>query len=270
MQYFYIIFLIVFLIWYRAFGKKKQFNQLETFWIFSVILFYKIFFGLSPRNKLISLCVVLSFSRLRAAFVFISMLPLIICGAHYNGLRLSVQIVFKSCFQLQMNSSALPKHPTIFLSNYPSNYIEYTANTLLSPKLCLLVWGPAKRIVKLIYGSNSLITVRKGSFDKIQEQVKHKMKEGYSIFAYVEKDYSTRKNIYDIDSLRSGMFSIAKNLDATITPVVFDHFEHTFGIVHDRTYKIFVDTTRMVTDVEDEVMKVTKLFKRKLRHFKIK
>jgi hypothetical protein len=270
MQYFYIIYLIFFLIWYKAFGKKKNFNKLETFWIFLVILFYKIFFASSVRIKVILLCVILFSNRLRAAFIFVSMLPLIICGGRYSLLRMSNQFVFHNCLGLEIDYSLLPKYPTIFVSNYPSNYVEYTANTLLAPKMCLLLWGDAIKIVKLIYGKDNLIGVNKGEFDKIQDIVMSKMKEGYSIFAYIEKDYTMRKSIYNIDSLRTGMFTIAKNLGVTITPVVFDHFEHSLGIVNNNVYKIFVDKTRIVTDVDEEVLKVSNLFKRKLGHFKIK
>lgn len=270
MPYFYIIYLIFFLIWYRALGRKKNFNKLETFWIFLVILFYKIFFSSSSRIKLVLLFVILSSNRLIAALIFVTMLPLIICGGTYSMLRMTNQLIFHKCLRLQLDYSLLPKHPTIFVSNYPSNYIEYTANTLLAQKMCLLLWGDAIKSVQLIYGKDNLIGVNKGSFDKTQEIIMRKMKEGYSIFAYIEKDYTLRKSIYTIDSLRTGMFTIAKNLGVTITPVVFDHFEHSFGIVNDNVYKIFVDKTRIVTDVEEEVLQVSNLFKRKLRHFKIK
>ena len=273
MRYFYISSIIVFYFSCVTFGGRKSFNDLEIFWIMFGLLFYNIFFSLSSRLKVILLLIILFSKTLKASFILITILPLIICGGRYSMLRHTAEYIFHKCLRLHLDYSLLPKHPTIFISNYPANHIEYIANTLLSEKMCLMVWDRVNtaKMVKLIYGKDSVITVDKGSFDKTQKTIMSKMKEGYSIFVYAENSYAYRKDkIYTNVPLRTGIFSIAKNIGATITPVVFDHIEHSFGFVKNNDYKIFVDKTRIVTDIDEEILQVSNLFTRKLRRFKIK
>ena len=273
MRYFYISSIIVFFLGCIIFGTRKSFNELEIFWIMFGLLFYNIFFSLSSRLKVILLLIILFSKTLKASFILVTMLPLIICVGRYSMLRHTTEYIFHKCLRLQLDYSLLPKHPTIFISNYPANHIEYIANTLLSKKMCLMIWGRVNtsKLVKLLYGKDSVIIVDKGSFDKTQKTIMSKMKEGYSIFVYAENSYSDRKDkIYTNVPLRTGIFSIAKNIGATITPVVFDHIEHSFGFVKNNDYKIFVDKTRIVTDIDEEILQVSNLFTRKLRRFKIK
>ena len=77
------------------------------------------------------------------------------------------------------------------------------------------------------------------------------------LVTFIEKDYFK-------------LFSIAKNINATITPVVIDHIEHNMGVISNTNFQIHIDKTRIVDNIDTEIKNVTLLFERKLRLFKIK
>ena len=168
-----------------------------------------------------------------------------------------------------MNIENIPNKPTIFISNYPSNYIEYLIHGLFGDKFCLVVHGNAIKILKYLYGMEHLIPVDKNSFEKVQKQVEKKIKDGYHIFSYAERDYYNRKNEFETCELRSGMFAIAKNLNTTITPICIDHIEHTFGIVENKIFNIKIGSTFKVKDVNESMIEVKKFFKTELKKMKI-
>lgn len=184
--------------------------------------------------------------------------------------------LFNKClYPVFTSGNKFPENPTIILANYPANYIEYLSNHLLPiKKKCILLYKKAviqSRLVKLFYTDDEILFVGKGNeFDETQRKVKDKLSKGYNIIVYPEKNFFNRKNKYDITNLRSGLFTIAKNINSTITPIVFDHIDHNFGLIINKNFKIYIDKTRKVKDVDFEIDSVSKLFKRKLSHFKIK
>jgi hypothetical protein len=167
-----------------------------------------------------------------------------------------------------MNIENIQQKPTIYMANYPSNYVEYMTHGLFGDKFCLLVHHGAMKGLKYIYGEEYLISVQKGNFEKIQKQVKKKIEEGFSIFCYVERDYYNRKSDYNICELRSGIFSIAKNINATITPVCIDHITYTCGIVDDDIFKIKIGDTKYVFNVEESLEYVKQFLKNELKKMK--
>jgi len=168
----------------------------------------------------------------------------------------------------------IPYKPTIFVCNYPTNFTEYLSPHLLNSKICMIVWNKAivqSRLVKLFFNSDAILFVGKGSqFDKVQSQILSKMRDGYSIIAYIERNYWSRKSKYSVAPLRKGMITIAQKINMTITPVVFDHIDHNLGIITNSNYKVYIDKTRYVLDVDDEMKNISKIFQRKLDFFKIK
>jgi hypothetical protein len=181
-------------------------------------------------------------------------------------------MIFYNQLNLKINTHKIPNKPTIFMSNYPANYIEYFAQGLFGDKVCLLVHAPAIKMLQFIMGKSRLISIveKEGQFFETQKKIKEKMDDGYHIFCYVERKYHNRDKIYDVDSIRSGIFSIAKNINATITPLVIDHIDHFMGFVDNSSFKIHIDDTRIVGNVEKEIKNVEKLYKKMLYKFSIK
>jgi hypothetical protein len=259
--------IVVFFIFY---GKKKGFDQLETKWMVFTLVFLRFLCYQKTYIQIIILVIVLSFPQFRAPLTVILSLPFIIAGGRFQLFRLIGLYLYKLCLRLKMNQDSVPCKPTIFLANYPRNYIEYFTHSLFGEKVCLLVYGPAVKVLQYIHGIEHIISVEKGQFDKVQKDVKQKLEEGYHVFAYIEKDYYNREKSYDVAKLRSGMFSIAKNINATITPVVIDHIDHVGGLICNREFNVYVSATRNVLNVQEEMATVSKLYKKILRRFSFK
>jgi len=251
------------------YGNKKGFNKLETYWIGLTLLFYIILFNLNPTQRIIILLILYKTKYLLVPICTITGILFTILGQKFKTYRLTCSYLYKLGLNLKMNTENIPSKPTIYVANYPCNYVEYLVHGLFCDKFCLLVYGPAIKVLKHLYGTEHLIAVEKGSFEKVQEDIQNKIKEGYSIFSYVERDYYNRIHPYELCNLRKGIFSIAKNLNTTITPVCIDHIDHTFGVFENNIFRIQIGDTKIVED-PDVTLKETEIFlKKELKKFSI-
>jgi hypothetical protein len=264
----YIIILLLFLVFFIQYGKKKGFNMLETYWIGFTLLFYVILEALSTSNKLILFLIVLKIKAFYMPIFAVTGVIFAICGDKFKTYRSTALALYRN-LHLKMNTEKLSKGCTIYVANYPTNYIEYLTHGLFCDKLCVVVHGPAVKILKYIYGKEHTISVDKGSFDRVKKEIRDKMREGYSIFSYVEREYHDRKDVYDVCELRSGMFSIAKELNVTMTPVCIDHLDHIMGITNDTYFQIKVGDSFIVDNIEEDMARVKKFFKEELKSMKI-
>jgi hypothetical protein len=266
-----IIFTIIFmLILFIFYGNKKGFDKLETLWaLYACILFLS--YNYIPNKKFL-LLVILYFRQTRTPFFFIIFFFMTILGGRFHMFRIGSLFMFNISMKLNMNTDAIPHTPTIFVANYPSNYVEYLTQGLFGDKVCLVVYGPAIKLLQYIHGRSHLISVseKKGQFSSTQDKIKKKLSQGYHIFCYVERKYHDRSNKYKTTGIRSGIFSIAKNIGCTITPIVIDHIDHFNGILDNPVFNIHVDKTRKVENVNKEINMVSKLYKSKLCKFSFK
>ena len=262
-----IIILIIFLLIIFFFGKKKGFDNIHIIWLFILYILMICIYNKVSLYVIITLCILFKHIRI-PIYCFIGVL-LTICGGRYKTLRILSLIIFNIELDTQINISNIPKNPTIFITNYPSNYIEYLIPMFLGDKVCLLVRDHAVKTIKYLYGIDNIIGVEKGKFDKLQKQIKEKMDQGYHIYSYVERDFYNRKNMYNITELRSGMFSIAKNINVTITTIVSDHVEHIGGIINNN-FKIIIGKTKYVKNVSKEMENTSKFFRKNLRNMSFK
>ena len=262
-----IIFFILFLFIIYFYGMKKGFDNILNIWLLVIYIIMICIHCKLSIYIIIILCVFIKYIRIPICFFLFILFT--ISGGHYKTLRIFSLIMFNIELNTQINITNIPRKPTIFLSNYPSNYIEYFIPMLLGDKVCLLVHAPAIKFVKHFYGLDHVIPVYKGDFNNLQQKIKEKIDEGYHIFSYIERDYFNRKNIYDITDLRSGMFSIAKNINTTITPIVCDHIEHTVGILNTK-FKIIIGKTKYISNISEEMIYISNFFKYNLRKMSIK
>lgn len=263
---------IIIVFFFIIFGKKKGFNKLETLWLLYGSLIIIFLYCQKETNRLLLLSIILSFRCTRIPLLFTILILLCIIGGNYTFFRMSSLLIFYNGLNCDFNTHKIPNKPTIFMANYPANYIEYFVQGLLGDKVCLLVHAPAVKMLQFIMGKSRLIAIieKEGQFSETQQKIKKKMDDGYHIFCYVERKYHNRDKIYDVDSIRSGIFSIAKNINATITPLVIDHIDHYIGFLDNRAFKIHVDETRTVENVEKEIKNVEKLYKKMLYKFSMK
>jgi len=264
------IIVIVLLLFIKYYGIKKGFNQLESYWFAYTLFFYMLFFLLPNRYQLILISYILSNKNIYLIIFYISGIFLTIIHNKFDTYRHISTNFYESYLNLEIDRNKLSTKPTIFVSNYPSNYVEYLTHGLFGSKLCLLVHGPAIKIMKYLYGDKNLIAVNKGNFDKIQDLIKNKMNDGYSIFCYIEREYHNRKDNYTIQDFRTGMFHIAKNLNKTITPLCIDHLEHFMGFIDMKNvFRIKIGDTQFVDNVEETINKVKLFMSKELNKMRI-
>jgi len=258
-------------------------NYVELCWLLWIIIFIIIIY-LSKKNRLkiiiiILLILIYNFKNFGGPILGLILIILITLTNQLNLNKKVIIFFYNICFPVKILGYKFPDNPTIILCNYPSSYLGYFHNHLLNMlnndiKYCIMVYKGSKiqsKIYKLFFPEENILLFEKGNkFEETKLKIKEKMMNGYNIISYPEKNFYVRKDKYDISILHSGIFSIAKELNYTITPIVFDHIEHNFGTVSNINYKIYIDYTRKVSDIEFEINNVTKLFKQKLKLFKIK
>jgi hypothetical protein len=264
---FYIILIITIIV-----HSRPTFLKTELYWLIYITLFFIILDKLNFSGKLILIFIFMQFKTFRIGFLyFFSVFSSILFGAH-EMIRHFMRYILYNELNLKENFIDIPRKPTIFMCNYPATIIEYLFHTIVSDKLCLISGSFPKDInpLKRIFGNKNVISSGGKSFDKTKEIVKEKIKEGYSIFLYPERKYKDRKNFYDISELRSGFFSIAKQLDITITPIVIDHIYDIYGIPENNYFQIKIGNTKYVNNIEESLNETFNFLKKELNNFKLK
>lgn len=254
---------------------KDDRDGLVIYWMTYYFIFMFWFLRQTKKVKLIAILIVLSIPQLRLPFVFITTIPLLFISKDYSKINKICSFYFNTCLDVRINRHELPKEPTIFICNYSANYFGYLSTTILKPNTCLVINKGSYKFVRHMFGKDNLIVVdvdRKGNTEHVRNEIGKQLKKGNNILAFVEKQSYTRKDLFSVtDYLKKGMFVIASQLGATITPVVLDHIHHTHGIISNRRFNIHIDKTRKVSfeEIDTEISKVRKMFKRKLNLFSL-
>ena len=181
-----------------------------------------------------------------------------------------VSRLFNKYFHYSSNIDSIPKHKTIYVSNYVSDRFENFA-CIMIPNISIILGDTFVKTFKLHKVVCNLIARKPGKnqYDTVKKDIKTQYDSGSSVFAYIEEPSTVIGD--GIGRLRSGMFSIAKELNITITPVVFDHIEYNkFGMIYNQNYRIKVGDSFYVQDVKESKYKVRKFFRDTLKQFKKK
>jgi hypothetical protein len=249
-----------------------SFNRLDIFWMVYTLLFIDKIKSVKEEYRLPIITTALLCKTTRIMLVSMLFIPIVFMGG-YDYFRLTSFHIFKTCLDTQFLGYSKPTTPTIYVANYPANLIEYKLFPLLADKICIVIFSGTKisHFLNNVFGADRIIFVTKGGeFERVQKRIQQKINDGYTVFAYVEKEYFKRKNAYSISRLSTGMFNIAHNIGATVTPLVCDHIEHVAGIMTSRRFRVYIGETKEVTVPSETVKDVTKLFQRTLRKFSIK
>jgi hypothetical protein len=258
--------LIIFIVYIQT---LKKFVKLPTYWFVLTLMFYLILYHIESKYRLLFVIFVCKTRILFIPIFTMTGVVLSILGHRFKTYRIICTVLYKIGLNLEMNTNNIPAKPTIYMSNYPSNNIEYLTHGLFCDKFCLVVGSGIYKYIKYIYGKEHLISVHKGSFDSVQDQIKKKMADGFSIFCYIEKEYFNRKNDFELTEFRTGMFCIAKNLNVTITPLCIDHIGYNMGIIDDNVFKIKIGPTISVENVEESMNIVRKFLEKELKNMRI-
>lgn len=167
------------------------------------------------------------------------------------------------------NPEKLPKTPSIIVANYPTDFTEYLLSGSLDCKTVLLIFKGGAKFVIPSMGKERVISVdldKKNNFGLLKEEIKKKVKEGYNIFAYPERDYHLRKNPYRLQNFRTGIFFIAKDLNLPIVPIVYSHID---SVVRFPRSTVYIMDPITVEDVQD-IEKIKRRMENKLFHLQFK
>ena len=179
--------------------------------------------------------------------------------------------IFNKYFNYTNNFECIPKNKTIYVSNYVSDRLENIA-CIMIPNISIILADTFLRVSKLnnvICNLDSVNKYAKNKYQTVKKIVKDRHDNGYSVFVYIE-DPSTVIGELGVGKLRSGMFSIAKELNITITPVVFDHIEYNkFGMIYKQNYSIKIGKSFHVKNVKNSIYRTRKFFRNNLKIFKI-
>ena len=287
MSYFNIIYNLICIItigFLVIFGLIPNMNHLEKWWIILTLIFLKLLIILPPKRKII-LLTLLSISNIRIPLLIIISTIILVGLSILNSYTFKTSILsknyrliltngFNKLLNIKYRGHSFPKNRTIFVCNYPANLMEYLLYFYSLPgKCCIVVYAGLQlsKVIEMFCGKNSVITISKGGqFDKTQKMIFDKINEGYNIMVYNETNFHSRYHIYHVNNLRTGIIKIAKNLGVTVTPIVFDHITHNFGLISNKQFKIYVGQTTQIDDVKKYIKYLRCMYLRKLRLYKIK
>jgi len=174
---------------------------------------------------------------------------------------------FDKNFKVIHNFENIPSHPTIFLYNYVNDRIENVTCIMIPTHICPVIGLACLNFYKKVI--NPCIIIKKGGhYDVLREEIRKVYDKGISTFVYVEK---VRLGIdwKKIGKIHTGVFKIAKELNITITPIVFDRiFYDKFYILKYQNYQIRVGDTFHVDDVQNSIYKTRRFFQDNIDKFK--
>jgi hypothetical protein len=182
-------------------------------------------------------------------------------------LRKIVNSSFGTHFRLHKEFEKFPTQPSILVCNYCKDRMENIACILFPADIAIMMRDGLKKTVKLHRIVKwPIYTKAKGNYEDSKKQVVEHMGQGRYIFTYVTKHPRLRPDYIPV--IRSGMFSIAKELGVPVTPVCIDYIDTRFGAIPYQNFRIRVGDTFMVDQVDIGMYKAKKFFKETMTEFK--
>lgn len=181
-------------------------------------------------------------------------------------LRNIVEDSFGSTFKLHKEFDKFPSQPSILVCNYCKDRMENSACILFPADLAIMMRDGLKKTVHLHKIVKwPIYTKAKGNYEDTKKQVKEHMKQGRHVFTYITKHPKLRPDYIPV--IRSGMFSIAKELGVPVTPVCIDYIDTNMGAITYQNFRIRVGDTFMVDDINDSATRTKTFFKETMSEF---
>jgi hypothetical protein len=183
-----------------------------------------------------------------------------------STLRDIVKNIYSPILVLKTNFKKLPNKPTIFVSNYCNDIFENLSCILIPKDIAILMRDGLKKTTKLHKLVKwPIFTSEKNNYENIKNEILNHIKEGRSIFAYITKYPHDIPNM--IHNVRSGMFSLAKELNIPINLVAIDYIDREFYNIQKQNFHIEIGETFNVDNVQDAIYKTRKYYRKTLTKF---
>ena len=183
-----------------------------------------------------------------------------------SKLRDVVRYIYSPNLLLKINFKKLPTIPTIFVSNYCNDRLDNLSCVLIPKDIAILMKGGLSRttiLQKLVKWP--ILTKEKNCYENTKNIIIEHLNDGRSIFAYVTKYPLDVPNT--IQTIRSGMFRIAKELNIPITLIAFDFVETKFHEIQKQNFHIEIGDTFKVDSIQDAIYKTRKFYNKALTKF---
>ena len=181
-------------------------------------------------------------------------------------LRDVVTKIYAPTLILKTNFKNLPSIPTIFVSNYCNDRLENLSCILIPKDIAILMRDGLKKTTKLDKLVKwPIFTKEKNNYENTKTEIIKHINDGRSIFAYITKYPLDIPNV--IHTVRTGLFSIAKELDIPITLVAIDFVDTQFNNIQKQNFHIEIGDTFKVDNIQDAVYKSRKYYKKTLTKF---
>ena len=183
-----------------------------------------------------------------------------------SKLREIVNKIYAPTLILKTNFKKLPTVPTIFVSNYCNDRLENLSCILIPKDIAILMRDGLKKTTKLDKLVKwPIFTKEKNNYENTKSEIIKHINDGRSIFAYITKYPLDLPNV--IHTIRTGLFSIAKELNIPITLVAIDFIHTEFHNIQKQNFHIEIGDTFIVNNIEDAIYKSRKYYKKTLTKF---
>ena len=183
-----------------------------------------------------------------------------------SKLRNIVEYSFDNVLILKKDFSKLPDKPTIFVCNYCNDRIENLACILIPKDIAIMMRDGLKKTTKLDKLVQwPIFTKEKNNYEHTKNEIIKHTKEGRSVLSYITKYQRLRPNY--IQSVRSGLFNISKELNIPITLVAIDYADIINGIMYKQNFNIVIGDTFFVENVKDSIYTAKQFYKNTLTSF---
>jgi hypothetical protein len=266
--------IIVIILYFRNLSKANE----MLLGLINIILLY-IMILISNINLKFKIVLFLIVSFVFKNNVYVLLWLLIIISKAYFGfyknqkdnsvLRKEVTFLFSSLFNFNHNFQMLPKFPTIIVANYATDTLEKFASIMIPKDLAIIMDVKVAKLSGLKFLIKDLL-IRNGeyknNYNSVKEKIKKYIQEGKSIFVYVSKCAYFKKGY--LGKVRTGIFSIAKDLNVPITQVSIDTISNWKGIINSKqNFQMKIGETFLVKDIKKDVERTKAFFKQNMITF---
>lgn len=182
-----------------------------------------------------------------------------------DELRKIIRRDFSIYFKLHTDFEKLPNKPSILICNYCINRIENLASVLFPCDIVIVMRDIAK---KYLFDNTVkwYIPIKyKNNYETVKKEILHHTSLGRYIFLYISIGFNNDTRIY---KLRSGTFSIAKELNIPITMVCIDHiYTDIFGRIPYQNFRMKIGDTFYVDDIKNDIHKTRTFYQKTIKEF---
>ena len=183
-----------------------------------------------------------------------------------SDLRDIVRKIYLPHLKIKTNFNNLPTKPSIMVCNYCNDRLENLACILIPKDMAIMMRDGLKKTTKLHKLVKwPIFTGEKNNYENTKKEITEHINQGRSIFTYVTKYPRDIPNF--IAKIRTGIFSIAKELDIPITLVAIDYIDIKYNIISEQNFQIEIGDTFKVDNVQLSIHRARKFFRNTMTKF---